>query len=89
MTIMPEYIKATQLPGPTALDDSEIALGASKSESVALLQTDVAGSTDASAIGFIQSGAGALARTVLDKLHDTLSTKDFPNVQAAVNEAIA
>jgi hypothetical protein len=41
------------------------------------LLADLATPTGSSLIGFIQSGTGAVARTVQDKLRDTISVKDY------------
>jgi hypothetical protein len=50
----------------------------------------LAASDGSSLVGFIQSGTGAVARTVQSKLRDTVSVKDFgadPLASAAVNAA--
>lgn len=60
----------------------------------------LAASSGSSLVGFVQSGTGATARTVQDKLRDTVSVKDFGAVgdnsaddtaamQAAINAAAA
>ncbi|MFM7855367.1 MAG: hypothetical protein ACKO96_26440, partial [Flammeovirgaceae bacterium] len=41
------------------------------------LRTDLAASSGSSLIGFIQSGAGAVARAEQDKLRDVVNVKDF------------
>ncbi len=41
------------------------------------VQGDLADSTGSSSVGFIQSGTGAVARTVQSKLRDTVSVMDF------------
>lgn len=49
------------------------------------LRADLAASSGASLVGFIQSGAGPVARTVQSKLRDFISVKDF----SAVGNGIA
>mgnify|MGYP003489347156 CR=1 FL=1 len=53
--------------------------------SIGLLRSDLATSTGSSFVGFIQSGAGAVSRTVLSKLRDSVSVKDF----GAVGDGVA
>ena len=54
--------------------------------SIGLLRSDLATSTGASFIGFIQSGSGAVSRTVLSKLRDFVSVKDFGAVGDGVTD---
>lgn len=49
----------------------------------------LAASTGAAQVGFIQSGAGAVARTASDKLRDTVSVKDFGAVGDGVTDDTA
>ncbi|WP_417070838.1 hypothetical protein [Niveibacterium terrae] len=65
-------------------DRSSTAVGFDASGKLALigLQTgtalaDMAASTGAALIGFLQSGVGAVKRTILDKIRDRVSVKDF------------
>jgi hypothetical protein len=51
--------------------------------------TNLAASAGSSLIGFIQAGAGAVLRTVQDKLRDTVSVKDFGAVGNGVADDTA
>jgi len=80
-------------------DANNVTSGLPNIQSVAInqtddLRTDLAASSGSSLVGFIQSGAGAAARTLQDKLRDTVSVKDFgavgdgvTNDYAAITEA--
>jgi hypothetical protein len=51
--------------------------------------TTLAAATGSTLIGFTQSGAGAVARTVQDKLRDTVSVRDFGAVGDGVTDDTA
>jgi len=55
----------------------------------ALLSTALAAPSGSSLIGFLQSGAGAVARTVQSKERDTVSVKDFGAVGDGVTDDTA
>lgn len=54
--------------------------------SAAALALQYAGSAGSSLVGFIQAGVGAIARTLQDKVRDTISTKDFGALHDGVTD---
>lgn len=57
-------------------------------EAATLLELTISGSSGSNSVGFLQSGAGAVARTAQAKMRDTLSVADFnilPGNTAAQN----
>jgi hypothetical protein len=80
----------------TVLDDADAA--AARTTLGAVGSADLAASGGSALTGFLQAGAGAIARTAQDKLRDILSVKDFgakgdattndtDAIQAAINQA--
>lgn len=57
--------------------DNITGAGASALSGIADLQTTLAASGGSALLGFIQAGAGAVARTAQDKMRDVVSVKDF------------
>jgi hypothetical protein len=66
-------------------DGSSVVFSDVTADSIILDGVDLAGSTGSSSIGFIQSGTGAVARTLQAKNRDTVNAKDF----GAVGDGVA
>ena len=80
-------IKVSELPVVTIpYDGSEYTLGIQNGMSVKVPALNLAAATGASLIGTIQSGTGAVSRTVASKLNDVVSVKDFGAVGNGVTD---
>lgn len=58
-------------------DSSQFDSNTAASNSITAFQNSLAASSGASLVGFIQSGSGAVSRTIQSKLRDFVSVKDF------------